>query len=407
MPAATNSIDAYNPTFYAQEALMTLQGALGMANRVYRAYEAERNSYGLGNTIQIHKPSNLEISDGGTQNPHNLSTFTKTVTLDQWKQVKMSLTDQEISKSGERIIEDHIQPAAHKLANQVDTDLCNLWSKLGNVVGVAKYNESVANSAFGKVATSITDPRRELAKKAGRMVDIDSQNIHMAVRPEVEANFIASDIFSGYNTTGGTLNQDSLLRGSLGTRFGVEVFRTHNMSSTVTSGTVVSGSDQAGATNGAHTKGATSIAIDTLAASETFVVGDRISFAGHDTIYSIQANVALSSNAATITIFPELQQDVGDGITATIQTGNNSDKYVPQMLFHRNAFALAMAPLPEIADGAGARISTVSDDQTGLAIRSRVAYDDDFATVKVTLDILYGVQCIEPDLAIRIQEDIA
>ena len=64
-----------------------------------------------------------------------------------------------------------------------------------------------------------------------------------------------------------------------------------------------------------------------------------------------------------------------------------------------------MAPLPEIADGAGARISVISYDQSGLSVRSRVSYDDALATVKVTLDILYGVQCIEPELAVRIQEN--
>lgn len=401
MGAVTNVISAYNPTFYAQEALMVLQGALGMANRVYRAYEAERNSYGLGNTIQIHKPSNLEISDGGTAAPHALSTFQKTVTLDQWHQVKMSLTDQEISKSGERIIEDHIQPAAHVLANKVDTDLCALWSKVGNAVGPARFD---ATDGLGTVAASITDPRKVLAEKAGRLVDIDSGNIHMAVRPEVESKFIASDIFSGYNTTGGTLNQDSLLRGSLGTRFGVEVFRTHNMGSTTTGGTAAAG-DTAGAINGAHSKGVSTLAIDNLTNSETFKVGDRFTIAGDSTVYSIQADVTVSGAAISASIYPELQTDAADDAVITVKADYNYDSYIPQLMFHRNAFALAMAPLPEIADGAGARISVISDDQSGLSVRSRVSYDDDLATVKVTLDILYGVQCIEPELAVRIQEN--
>jgi hypothetical protein len=51
-------------------------------------------------------------------------------------------------------------------------------------------------------------------------------------------------------------------------------------------------------------------------------------------------------------------------------------------------------------------MSTVTDDQTGLSIRSRMAYDDDNAKVKVTLDILYGVKTLEPNLAVRIQENV-
>ena len=76
------------------------------------------------------------------------------------------------------------------------------------------------------------------------------------------------------------------------------------------------------------------------------------------------------------------------------------------MLFHENAFGLVVVPLPEIGDGAGANMSTVTDDQTGLSIRSRMAYDDDNAKVKVTLDILYGVKTLEPNLAVRIQENV-
>ena len=405
MSAASNSIDAYNPTFYAQEALITLHNALGMASRVYRAFEAERNAYGLGNSIQIRKPSSLSVSTGGTAAPHDLSTSTKTITLDQWKQVKMSLTDQEISKSGERIIEEHIQPAAYQLANQVDSDLANLYKDIGTQVGHAAFN---ATGGFGTAATHVTDARRELAKAAGREVDVDAGNIHMAVRPEVEANFISSDFFSGYNTTGGTINQDALLRGSLGTRFGVEVFRNHNIgSSAYTSGTVVSGSDQAGAINGAHSIGATSLSIDGLTGTETLVAGDAFTIAGDSQVYVVSANATLSSGANTsVSIFPELKSAAANDAVITFKSDNNADSFYPALLFHRNAFALAMAPLPEIADGAGARISVISDDQTGLSIRSRVSYDDDLATVKVTLDILYGVKTIEPNLAVRIQENV-
>jgi hypothetical protein len=48
-----NVLSPYNPTFYAAEALILVQNALGMANRVYRGYEAERAGYGLGETILV------------------------------------------------------------------------------------------------------------------------------------------------------------------------------------------------------------------------------------------------------------------------------------------------------------------------------------------------------------------
>ncbi len=55
-----NTLSPYNPTFYAAEALILLQNALGMANRVYRGYETERKGYNLGETVQVRKPSEFQ-----------------------------------------------------------------------------------------------------------------------------------------------------------------------------------------------------------------------------------------------------------------------------------------------------------------------------------------------------------
>jgi hypothetical protein len=125
----------------------------------------------------------------------------------------------------------------------------------------------------------------------------------------------------------------------------------------------------------------------------------------------------LSTGANTaVAIFPALVADYSDNAAVTFAistteshaTGrdDNTDAFHGNMLFHENAFGLVVVPLPEIGDGAGANMSTVTDDQTGLSIRSRMAYDDDNAKVKVTLDILYGVKTLEPNLAVRIQENV-
>ena len=404
-----NTITAYNPVFYANEALIVLENALGMANRVYRAYETERNSFGLGDTINIRKPSSLEVKTGGTSNTSDVVTEQRTITLNQWKQVKISLTDQEISKTGERIIEEHIQPASYALANQIDTDLMGLFTKVPWRYGVAGASES---NGLGKNITDITAPRRILAKNAGRQVDIDQGNIHLGVRPEVEENFIGNEIFYSSTVVGGTQNQQALLNGSLGPRFGVEVFRSHNVGNH-TSGTVISATTSGGAQgalNGAASKGASSIAVNGFAGTETFKIGDTILIAGNDQRYVVTADQDLAGGAATLSISPNLVQDYVDTAVVSAADGNDtvgdfSDRFYGNMLFHRNAFALCVAPLPQTGDGAGAQMATVTDDQTNLSIRSRVAYDDASASVKVTLDILYGIQCIEPNLAVVIQEN--
>ncbi len=76
-------------------------------------------------------------------------------------------------------------------------------------------------------------------------------------------------------------------------------------------------------------------------------------------------------------------------------------------MFHKNAFAIALAPLPEIGDGAGARMATITDPRTGLSIRARVAYADATAQVHVTLDVLFGVKCLDPNLAVVCRRNYA
>ena len=54
-----NVLGNYNPEFYAQEALIQLYKALGMAGRVHRGAEQERNGSGnsKGDTINLKRPT--------------------------------------------------------------------------------------------------------------------------------------------------------------------------------------------------------------------------------------------------------------------------------------------------------------------------------------------------------------
>ena len=52
----TNTLSVYDPLFYAQEALIQLEKALGMAARVHRGYDKEPQS--KGSIIKIRKGVN-------------------------------------------------------------------------------------------------------------------------------------------------------------------------------------------------------------------------------------------------------------------------------------------------------------------------------------------------------------
>ena len=59
-----------------------------------------------------------------------------------------------------------------------------------------------------------------------------------------------------------------------------------------------------------------------------------------------------------------------------------------------------MAPLSEIGEQLGnPRVATVYQPKSKLAMRSRIWYAPDTSAVKVALDVLYGVKCLDPNMA--------
>ena len=62
-----NTLGNYNPIFYANEALIWLQKALGMASRVHLGYDAERRSVSQGQTISIRRPGSFTAQKGSSR----------------------------------------------------------------------------------------------------------------------------------------------------------------------------------------------------------------------------------------------------------------------------------------------------------------------------------------------------
>jgi len=398
-----NTLGNYNVTFFANEALLQLYKALGMAGRVHRGAEAERNGAGnsLGDTINMRRPSHFTASThvaGTGTTAQDLLGQNVSITLDSHQEVKFKVTDKELAYTSERIINEHIKPAAYALADKIDSDLYTLGAK----VGPKSIISGTASSAF------ITGPRKVLR---GNGVPMDPNMVHYAIDTGLEAAFLDMEIFHRADAVGGTANQEALMRGSLGQRFGVETFVSQNadvsvaaMTSTGTASAATG--DEALAINNAsgYAGNTTSVAMDGGGTAETFQVGDTFQIAGDDTVYILTAATTLSSGAGTFTFYPGLRKAVADNAVVTFNNLNAVEEAANyrNLMFHRNAFALAFAPLPRTGDGRGAEIETVVDEVSGVALRARMYYDGDTATNYVALDALYGFQTLDPMMATRV-----
>jgi hypothetical protein len=375
-----NTLGYYNPEFYAQEALIQLEKALGMAGRVYRGYDEERRSFGKGEYINIRKPSTFSAANAPAS-AVDLATESVQIQLAYWREVKFALTDKELSFTSERIIEEHIRPQAYALADDIDQKLAALY------VDIPWYYDLAATSAVA----DLTGTRKILFDNNVPLYDVG--NVHYMVNSAFEEGLLKLSAFSQQQGAG-DVGINTQMRGSLGMKYGMEIFANQN----VQSHTAGAMADGAGAIAANESAGATDITIDDLTDTQTVKAGDSFVITGDSQRYVFTEDGTVASNALTnIGIYPALVADAAENAVVTIRT----DSHAANLAFHRNAFALAMAPLSPMGNELGAKIATVTDPVTGLSLRSRIYYVGNSSAVHVALDVLYGVKTLDPNLACR------
>lgn len=379
-----NTLNYYNPVFYANEALLALEKSLGMCNRIYRGYDEERRSFGKGDTIKIRKPSTFVVNDAPST-AQELVTGTLDVVLDKWKEVKFAVTDKDLAFGTERLITEHIRPAAYALADYMDQQACALYKD------VPWFHDQAGGSM---VIADIIDARKIMFDNKVNLNDQD--NMSAQISGKAEADLLKLAAFTEYQGAGAT-GVAAQVQGYIGKKFGFNFYANQNVPSHV-KGTC---NDTALQIVGTAAKGATTISLDAVDAgvTGTLVAGDVLSITGHTQKYAVTATNTASGNAFTgVTITPGLEAAVTDNTAVTARL----DDHVANMLFHRNAFAIAMAPLSEMGKELGAKIATITDPITGLSIRSRLYYVGNSSEVHVALDVLFGFKTIDNNKAIRI-----
>lgn len=373
---ATNTLGNYNETFFAQEALIILEKALGMASRVYRGYEP--NPQIKGTTIQIRRPSTF-TAQSAPSSDQNVTTDSVSITLDQWEEVKFALTDKDLTLSSDRIISDHISPAAYALADKIDQVLA------GRFIDIPWYFQMSATPAL----TDITAIQKIMFDN--KVPFKNPADLHLMLGSAEQAAFLNA------TTTLSNPQAAGLRNGTLGNLYGFDTFANQN-TPTFTSGVAA---DAAGTVDGVNAIGATTLAFSGVTAGITWKKGDSFSIAGDAQRYVATADgTDADGSAASITFSPGLKQATAGTEVITLYLGGASK--TQNLAFHTNAFALAMAPLSDLgAQLGGTRIATVNDPVTGLALRSRLYYMPDTSTVKVALDCLFGTATLDQNLAVR------
>lgn len=73
-------------------------------------------------------------------------------------------------------------------------------------------------------------------------------------------------------------------------------------------------------------------------------------------------------------------------------------------LMHRRAIVLAMRPLPT-PRGGGVKVAVITDPESGLVMRALYSYNANKLADQLTLDVLFGVGVLRPELGVVVQTD--
>ncbi len=371
-----NTLTEVIPQLLAQGLLALREQAImpRLVNRAYDALAGEK-----GSTIDVPIPSAIvvqNVSAGATPpSTSDVSPTSVAIALSNWKEAPFYMTDKDYLEAMRGFIPTQASEAVKAIGNQIDNDLLALYVQVYGFAGIA------GTAPFQSGLSEYLDARKVLADQLAPM---DPR--YTVLDPTAEANALGLRAFQDASFGVGS---EGIINGQMGRKLGATWVMDQNIPSHTTPE-----ADLAGAIDdvGAIAAGATSLTVDGLAS--TPAVGDVFSVAGVSGTYA----VAAASTTTLLNFTPGLANGLATGDNNEVITFRAS--HTVNLTFHRDAFALAMRPFSG-ADPLGlGNFQSAIDPVTGLVLRLEVSREH--KRTRFSYDVLYGVQCVRPELAVRL-----
>ncbi|MCP4089461.1 MAG: P22 coat protein, partial [Gammaproteobacteria bacterium] len=339
-----------------------------------------------GDTIQVIRPARVTAIDGTADISSSYIDFAETavnITLDKIATVPRKWTSKEATLNMDDLQRLVVQPAVNALAEQVNLDLLDLYKSVYNFSGTAGTTPSTL--------ASITAARKILQDNRA-----PSNDRAYVFDTAAEAAYLNLDTFSEVDKSG---TNSALRDAALGRVMGM-MLAADNQVITHTSGLYTALTDLT--SNGIQAVDATTFNIESAAGTSTDTVleGDIFTIETGDAAgqYVVTADSAAAvAGAVAVSIDPPLRGATAD--TDTVAFADEGEgAHVANLMFQKEAFTLASAPLEGAIGGANSAFATAH----GLTITVTQDYDINTNTNLIRFDYLYGVQATMPDLAVRV-----
>lgn len=365
----------------AKESALRLRNVLVMRQLVHTDHSSTFQK--LGDKIQVRIPPTYTADewDGATLDIQDISNLSVDVELDTVADVSVEITAKEMALNIDDFGQQYLQPAMEAIAQSIDAKLHTLYKDIYSYSGVS----GTTPAALSNIAQAGKLLSQQQAPMSRRRCVMD---------PEAHAALIILDIFARADASDTT---QGLREALLGRALAMDTFMSQNVI-THTAGLFVPATTPLA---DAASVGASALGISSSSGTGTLLKGDIFTIA-HTVLGATQYTVAATTASAAandiaiVTISPTLQEATA-GTEAIVFKDASALAHTPNLCFHRNAFAFVSRAQSLPAGGAKGSLASFE----GLTVRATADYDMDAKKDILSLDVLYGVKTIQPELATR------
>jgi hypothetical protein len=388
------------PSIIAKEALMQLLNELAMSRNVYREYKNEFAK--VGGTITIRKPNKFRATKTDAISKSTIAEPSTTLTVSTPAHVAWEFSSTELTLTIEEYSKRYVVPGCQALGNTIDDDLCSLYKKVAQSAGTP----GTTPATFGVLGDCQTILSNGGVPSASR-VGILNPNANWALADGLKGTFAQQ------------VAKDIITKGYLGTIADLSLYQDQNIQRHTTGHFTT---DATPVMNGATLTDATTLVTNGWGGSNDVHVGDVFTISG---VYAVNPMTGKSTGALMQFVVTAQTDDVAGDMTIPISPtivygatnpysnvsalpangavltfmGTEDTEYPQNLIFRPEAFALATIPVEMPAGVWGAR---ETDPESGLSVRIVKQFDIDTNKEVARLDVLYGMDCIYPELCVRL-----
>lgn len=396
------------PTIIAKEALRQLENNMVMGKLVYRDYESEFGDTKVGQTVQIRRPVNYALRTGPTIDLQDTVEGRLNLTVDTQVGVDISFSSVDLTMTIENFSERYIKPAMIRIANKIDQDVHALYYKVPNWVGTP----GSAVDAFSDFALAPARLDEISVPQDGRVAVLNPSD-YWALLPELKGLYLNDKA------------KTALEKAKVGMLGGCDTYMsqnnyTHLVGTQASDDPDIDGDNQVSTYASVKNTMTQTLNLKTVSNIANWArAGDVIEIANVYDVnpvtkatlpylkqFTVMANADSAATLVALTIYPAIiisgayqtaSAAPADGAQVTIK-GTSATNYRQNLVFNKNAFALACVPM-ELPDAAKIK---ARETYKGFSVRLVSDYDINNDRSIWRFDVLYGVEAIDPRQAVRL-----